>query len=343
MTEGAPGAERGAGDIVHDDHFASVDDVDSSDDSLRERVLKVVADRVVRTFASQQEGEEGMNMGAPLTASEEVQAEPAGSSQIACAPSSSDAIPGIGIQVRRTRYFLLFEIDGFLMWQFFGHVGPLRDSLGLTVQKKMHYFLRPGLKEFLEFCLINFEVIFWTTADTKTLEPQYQKLLEVCPALGENRAILGRRWCDQSSYLNPITKKYDNYLKRLDRVLTDTRCLGEYCHLRDDFLLVDPLAYQNVLNNPFSAYHPTMYHRKSKEEERDAPVPYLRHSVQPFLQGLLDSGKTVPQYCAQIDMAGGDFSRGMTSSPYTSRFFQNFPLALKSVHQRRLGVFQCRA
>ena len=95
----------------------------------------------------------------------------------------------------------------------------------------MHYFLRPGLKEFLEFYLINFEVIFWTIADTKMLEPQYQKLLEVCPVLGENRAILGRRWCDQLSYLNPITRKYDNYLKRLDRVLTDTRCLGEYYHL----------------------------------------------------------------------------------------------------------------
>ena len=37
--------------------------------------------------------------------------------------------------------------------------------------EKRHYFLRLGLKEFLEFCLINFEVIFWTTTDTKTLEP----------------------------------------------------------------------------------------------------------------------------------------------------------------------------
>ena len=101
-----------------------------------------------------------MNVGAPLTTSGEVQVEPTGSSQMACAPSSSDVIPGIGIQVRRTRYFLLLEIDGFLRWQWFGQSGPLRDSLGLTVQKKMHYFLRPGLKEFLEFCLTNFEVIF---------------------------------------------------------------------------------------------------------------------------------------------------------------------------------------
>ena len=126
------------------------------------------------------------------------------------------------------------------------------------------------------------------------LAPQYERLLEACPALDENRATLGRRWCDQSTYLNPVTRKYDNYPKRLDRVLTDKRCLGEYCHLRDYFLLVDPLTYWNVLNNPFSAYHPTMYHRKSKEEERDAPIPYFRHAIQPFLQGLLDSSKTVP-------------------------------------------------
>ena len=41
-------------------------------------------------------------MGAPLTASGKVEAQLAGSSHIACAHSSSDAIPGIGIHVRRT-------------------------------------------------------------------------------------------------------------------------------------------------------------------------------------------------------------------------------------------------
>ena len=171
MTEGAPGAEGGLGDVIEDVHFAATDDLDSRDDSLRERVLKIVADKDVRSSGSQQEGEEDRDVWAPLTMSGEVQAQPLGSSQIARAPSSSDAMPGMGIQVQRTRYFLLLEIDGLLMWQFFGQVGPLRESLGLTVQKKMHYFLRPGLKEFLEFCLINFEVIFWTTVDSKMLEP----------------------------------------------------------------------------------------------------------------------------------------------------------------------------
>ena len=68
--------------------------------------------------------------------------------------------------------------------------------------------------------------------------------------LGENCTTLDRRRCDLLVYLNPITRKYDNYLKQLDRVLMDRRCLGKYCNLRDYFLLVDPLTYRNVLNNP---------------------------------------------------------------------------------------------
>ena len=49
---------------------------------------------------------------------------------------------------------------------------------------------------------------------------------------------------------------------------------------------------------------PKMYHKKAKEKELDASIPYLRHAVQPFLQRLLDSLKTVPQYCTQNDRHG---------------------------------------
>ena len=134
--------------------------------------------------------------------------------------------------------------------------------------------------------------------DNKTLEPQYEKLLKAYPTLGENQTTLGRRWSKLLAYLNPISRKYDNYLKRRDRVFTDRRCLGKYCHLRDYFLLINSLTYRNVLNNLYSAYHPNMYHKKAKEEELDSPIPYLRHAVQPFLEGFLDSNKSVPQCCA---------------------------------------------
>ena len=80
MTEGTPGAEGGPGDIIRDVHSAPADDLDSNDESLRKRVLKIVADRDVRTAASQKEGKEGRDVGAPLTASRDVQAQPVGSS-----------------------------------------------------------------------------------------------------------------------------------------------------------------------------------------------------------------------------------------------------------------------
>ena len=53
MTEGASGAKGGPGDIICDVHFVLADDLDSSDDSLWERVLKIVADRDIRTSALQ--------------------------------------------------------------------------------------------------------------------------------------------------------------------------------------------------------------------------------------------------------------------------------------------------
>ena len=103
MTEGAPSAERGLGDVIQDVHSVVADDLESSDDSLRERVLKIVVDRDVKSSGSQQEGEEGRDVGAALTASGKEQVQPASSSQIACAPSFSDAILGMGIQVWRTQ------------------------------------------------------------------------------------------------------------------------------------------------------------------------------------------------------------------------------------------------
>ena len=53
MTEGAPGAERSLGDVIQDVHSVVVDDLDSNDDSLRKWVLKIVADRNVRSSGLQ--------------------------------------------------------------------------------------------------------------------------------------------------------------------------------------------------------------------------------------------------------------------------------------------------
>ena len=72
----------------------------------------------------------------------------------------------------------------------------MKDHLGLIVKAKLHYFRRRGLKEFLEFCLNNFEVMFWTTVEDRTLELHYEQIVKSCPTLGENCPRFGRCWCD---------------------------------------------------------------------------------------------------------------------------------------------------
>ena len=138
------------------------------------------------TDCDRDQGGEGTELVAYKRAPIDDEAQRAKLSQNPMGPSSTNEVANMGSQVYRPRYFLILEIDGFLVWQWFGHSGPLKDHLRLTIKSKLHYFLRPGLKEFLEFCLNNFEVMFWTTAEDRTLEPQYEELLKACPMLGEN-------------------------------------------------------------------------------------------------------------------------------------------------------------
>ena len=119
-TEGAPSAEGCPQGLVQGGESAADEYLDTSDESLWERILKFVADRGVLRSGSkrggdQREGDQGKDMGASILASGEEVDQPVGSSQLASAPSPADAMAGVGIQVRRTRYFLLFEIDGLLM------------------------------------------------------------------------------------------------------------------------------------------------------------------------------------------------------------------------------------
>ena len=83
---------------------------------MRERVLKAIADCDRRNSGSHVEGGEGTALvaheGAPVH--DEVHREE--SSQEATGPSSTNVVANIGTQVLRPQYFLLLEIDGFLMW-----------------------------------------------------------------------------------------------------------------------------------------------------------------------------------------------------------------------------------
>ena len=95
-TGGAPGAEGCPQGLIEGLESAAHEDVDSSYESLRERILKIVTDRGVLSSRSQRrgdqrrgdqrEGEQGKDIGAPVLASGEKVAQPAGSSQLGSAP-----------------------------------------------------------------------------------------------------------------------------------------------------------------------------------------------------------------------------------------------------------------
>ena len=106
--------------------------------------------------------------------------------------------------------------------------------------------------------------------------------------------------------------------------------MAEYCHLKDYFLIVDPLSYQNVFNNPYNAYHLTMHYRQTKSEEFDAEIPYFQHAIQSFFQGLLESGKTVPSIVLRMtDAAGTGYFLGMRNTLYIGKSFLIAPQEFK--------------
>ena len=113
------------------------------------------------------------------------------------------------------------------------------------------------------------------------------QLLKACPALDKNRLRFGRIG---------FSLKNDIYFKRLNRILMDTCCLGAYHQDKDYFLIVDPFAHCNMLNNPFESFHTSIFNRAAQVEEIVAEIPYLCHGVKPFFYGLLDFGKIVLQY-----------------------------------------------
>ena len=66
-------------------------------------------------------------------------------------------------------YFLILDVNGLL----------LEKRLSLNGRDKL-YTLREDVREFLEFCLKNFEVAFWSWCNQKNLKSMFQSLKRVC-------------------------------------------------------------------------------------------------------------------------------------------------------------------
>jgi hypothetical protein len=197
-------------------------------------------------------------------------------------------------------YFLVLEIQNFLLHEKFGVVGFSKERLKFNIQ------LRLGVVQFMEFCTENFGVIFWSTEVDERMEAQYDRLMRACPSLAQNpdRPKFARHWCDMSTSINPRTGKADIALKRLSRLFDDTRALGSIHANKDNTLLIDPFPRTCVLNDPYNGFHPNLFAWNS--ENGETGLPYLLRVVQPFLQCMKDSGRPVHQFCALNDRVGWD-------------------------------------
>jgi hypothetical protein len=203
-------------------------------------------------------------------------------------------------EVLISSYFWVLEIQNFLLHEKFGVLGFSKERPKFNIQ------LQPGVLQFMEFCMANFKVVFWSIQVDEIMEAQYNRLLKACPSLAQNPDCpkFARHWCDMSIAINPVTRKTDIALKRLSCLFDDTRALGSTHANRVNTLLIDPFPRTCVLNDPYNGFHPNLFSWNSENEEPG--LPYLLRVVQPFLQRMKDSGRPIHQFCALNDKVGWD-------------------------------------
>ena len=227
-------------------------------------------------------------------------------------------------QLPPREYFLLFDINGTLLHYTFGKVKHMKFQ-------KSETRLRPGLREFMLFCLRSgFRVIFWSSVKEANLEPRFDAIVSHVPELGTDCRRFGQSWCDECLYRDPADPTRQYWLKRLARLLGHSHGLLEDGATVENTLLIDDTPYKNIKNSPFSAVHPPTCTQYSERSFRNGKQPFLIEVLQPFLQGLKDSNLAVPAYCEQNHKVGqrrcvpgdADFERFKDVVPRCQRGFE---------------------
>jgi hypothetical protein len=237
-------------------------------------------------------------------------------------PSSSTALPARLPQVPPlSQYFLLMDINGVLLATYFGIIGKEKVN-------SMHTRVREKLREFLINCTSNFNVVFWTSMIIDNLERHFATHLSHAPELGKDCPRFAQNWCDVFTYRIPDNVDKPFFLKRIARLLGDSKSLGGRGATPENTLLVDDMPYKNVLNDPYNAVHLvtfTYFMEKSTKKR-----PYLTYQLWPFLKGLKESGLLVPVYCRHHSLFGSkrlfpedeEYERYKTVIPRDQRGFE---------------------
>ena len=185
-------------------------------------------------------------------------------------------------------YFLILDMNGLL----------LEKKPSLNGRNHVYSF-REDIGEFLEFCMKNFEVVFWSCYNQKNLKAMFQALKNVCSRNCwrdvQRCRSYDQEWCDLicDSSGAPISEGPYFFVKTLDTLFQHPDGLKGSGASADNTLLIDDSPYKNVRNNMWNAVHPSSY----QSVNEPAGTAWFRHQLIPWLHCLKHLGQTVPRFC----------------------------------------------
>ena len=185
-------------------------------------------------------------------------------------------------------YFLILDMNGLL----------LEKKPSLNGRDRVYSF-REDVEEFLEFCMKNFEVVFWSCCNQRNLKAMFQALKNVCSRNCwrevQRCRSYDQEWCDLicDSSRAPVSEGPYFFVKTLDTLFQHPDGLKGSGASADNTLLIDDSPYKNVRNNMWNAVHPSPY------QSINEPVgtAWFWHQLIPWLRRLKHSGQTVPRFC----------------------------------------------
>jgi len=174
--------------------------------------------------------------------------------------------PSRWLQRPRRKKLLVLDVNGLLCWRapkgksvvmvddVRVDLATLRPPDGTAAQ--FHVWLRPYAREFVAWCAERFELVVWSTATARNLEP----LVELVFAGHRPMAVLNQSHCTNIDVTHPDDEARPLYIKELAKMWADQRIAaaahGLLPHSAEDTLLLDDSPYKALANPQHTALHP---------------------------------------------------------------------------------------
>jgi hypothetical protein len=155
--------------------------------------------------------------------------------------------------------------------------------------------VRDGVGAFLQFCLENFEVSFWSCYRIRKMGELLAVLQKHCPVFLKYYKLFDKSYCDIVTNANgtPVLTPGPYFMKTLATMLTNPDGLRDTSAHPENTLIVDDSPHKNVRNNMWNVVHPTAFIGSHSQRS----LEYLEHELMPWLRRMKESGQTVPDYC----------------------------------------------